>query len=216
MESVDVGIGTDYYLIPSQVIYVKIREVLCALRLYLYPTPEDFNKVRDNLTLEYFVVIDLQAVEDLSAYGYDSLKIGVARLLTRAESRITLNYKHLALVNVLASAVDKFRDPVGDIYITRELLLDVQTRFFSVLTASFIDQNLSRDFFRFKRILNEVYLKAVTQELGHRFLDTLVRYSLFSLVFVGCNAREGRNTKHETVLNIIEFYFAFVLCVLVV
>ena len=62
METVNVGIGTDNYLVPTEIVKIEHRYLLVLARLDLNTTANNFYKVCDYLILEYLIIVSFQAV----------------------------------------------------------------------------------------------------------------------------------------------------------
>ena len=54
LETVNVSIGTDNYLAPAEVVDIKVGKLLVSLGGNFNSAAEDFDKIGDYLTLEYF------------------------------------------------------------------------------------------------------------------------------------------------------------------
>ena len=62
METVNVGIGTNNYLVPAEIIEIEHGYLLVLARLDLNATAYDLDKVCDYLILEYLIIVSFQAV----------------------------------------------------------------------------------------------------------------------------------------------------------
>ena len=97
MEAVNIGIGTDNYLVPFEVIDVKKGYFLVLSCFDLNTAAEYFYQVGNDLVFEYLIIVCFKAVEYFSSYRDNSLKLSVSCHFYRAERRVTLHDVKLSL-----------------------------------------------------------------------------------------------------------------------
>ena len=184
LESVNVGIGADYDLAPTQLIDIERDHIFHRFRLDLDSAAENLYELGYDIVCKYFVIFRLEAVEYLSAHGDHRLERRVARLLTGAESRVALHYEQLALGDILAAAVNEFLHTAAHIVARLELAFYIELRRLSTDTRTHIDEHLIAYLVRIELVFDEIHLELMLEELGHCLLNELVRDSFFRLVLI--------------------------------
>ena len=203
MVAVHVCVGTDDHLVPSEVHEIEVRHILGPFVVDFHAAAKDLQQVGDNLAFEDLAEIRFQAVEDLAADRHDALKFCVPAQLDRAQGRVALHDIELTAFCVLRAAVHKFLNPVGDIHIAGELLLDVEPGLLRGLAAALVDEDLLGDFPRVKGVFDEIDFHLTFEKIGHGLLDEFIVDGLFRLIFIGGLGGKVVGDKDQTILDIV-------------
>ena len=156
---VHIRIGADDDFIPTESVQIEVSQILGFLDPFqLHPAAHDPKQVGDDLTFEDAVVVRLQAVQNLPPHRHNALKLRISGQLASAQCGVTFHNIQLPPRNLFGAAVHKLLHPIGQVVGGGELLFDVQARLFRRLTGTLVDEDLSGDLLRLRRILNEIDL----------------------------------------------------------
>lgn len=73
---------------------------LCSFAFYFNAATENLNQIGYNIALKYLIIIGFKAIKNFTSYRHNCLEIGISRLLTSTESRVTLYNKQFSFINI--------------------------------------------------------------------------------------------------------------------
>ena len=216
LETVHVRIGTKNNFVPTKLLQIKGGEILVCLILHFNTAAQYLEQIGDDVALKNFIIVGFQAVENFPSNGHDGLEVRISRLLTGAQRRVTLYNVDFPLAYVPAAAVHKLCHTVGNAHGAGQLLFQIQSGFFRILTAPLVNQYLIGNLLRLNGIFQKVNLQIMPQHFHHCLLNALVGNGFLGLVFIGGSVREGGNHNNQAVLYVAISDFAFVFSVAII